>query len=140
MICLYLETNSECTEMSLFKPANYFACIFKTCLHTFLSFLFQIMVEGVKAGPSQVGDMAFDDVTLTDAQCPSPGHCDFEISMCSWSNVGGVDEEDWLRGRGDQLNLNTGPNIDHTTNSSQGNYKMSSSNYSINKCSDLFNH
>ncbi|TNM98369.1 hypothetical protein fugu_014615 [Takifugu bimaculatus] len=83
---------------------------------------YRIMVEGVKAGPSQVGDMAFDDVTLTDAQCPSPGHCDFEINMCSWSNVGGVDEEDWLRGRGDQPNLNTGPSIDHTTNSSQGYY------------------
>lgn len=78
------------------------------------------MVEGVKAGPSQVGDMAFDDVMLMDTQCPLRGHCDFEINMCSWSNLGGVDEEDWLRGRGDPANPNTGPSVDHTTNSSQG--------------------
>lgn len=73
----------------------------------------------MKAGPTEEGDMAFDDVMLTDAQCPLPGHCDFEINTCSWSNVGG-DEEDWLRGRGDSVGLNTGPSIDHTTNSSKG--------------------
>lgn len=104
--------------MSVFNQANFWC--FPKWIHAFLSFLFQIMVEGVKAGPTQVGDLAFDDVMLTDAQCPLPGHCDFEINMCSWSNLGGVDEEDWLRGRGDSANPNTGPNVDHTTNSSQG--------------------
>lgn len=90
--------------------------------------MFQIVVEGVKAGPTQEGDMAFDDVQLTDAQCPPPGHCDFESNMCSWSNLGGgVDQEDWLRGRGDSPNPNTGPNVDHTTNSSHGNYMYSMS-------------
>lgn len=84
------------------------------------------MVEGVKAGPTQVGDMAFDDVMLTDAQCPLPGHCDFEINMCSWSNLGGVDEQDWLRGRGNSANPNTGPSVDHTTNSPQGKYMPTS--------------
>lgn len=82
----------------------------------------------MKAGPTQEGDMAFDDVQLTDAQCPPPGHCDFESNMCSWSNLGGgVDQEDWLRGRGDSPNPNTGPNVDHTTNSSHGNYMYSMS-------------
>ena len=80
------------------------------------------MVEGVKSGPTDSGDMAFDDVQLTDAQCPRPGHCDFETNMCSWSNLGGeVDQEDWLRGRGASTNPNTGPSVDHTTNSTQGN-------------------
>ena len=76
----------------------------------------------MKAGPTLVGDMAFDDVMLTDAECPLPGHCDFEINMCSWSNLGVVDEEDWLRGSGSSAKPNTGPSIDHTTNSSIGNY------------------
>lgn len=86
-------------------------------------FVFQIVVEGVKAAPTKEGDMAFDDVHLSDAQCPPPGHCDFESNMCSWSNLGrGVDQEDWLRGRGDSPNPNTGPSVDHTTNSTHGNY------------------
>ncbi|XP_034743360.1 MAM and LDL-receptor class A domain-containing protein 1 [Etheostoma cragini] len=84
---------------------------------------YRIVVEGVKAGPTQEGDMAFDDVQLTDAQCPPLGHCDFESSMCSWSNLGGrVDQGDWLRGQGASPNPNTGPSVDHTTNSTHGYY------------------
>ncbi|XP_042354379.1 MAM and LDL-receptor class A domain-containing protein 1-like [Plectropomus leopardus] len=84
---------------------------------------YRIVVEGVKAGPTQEGDMAFDDVQLTDAQCPPPGHCDFETNMCGWSNLGGeTDQGDWLRGRGDSPNPNTGPSVDHTTNSKHGYY------------------
>nr|XP_046265191.1 MAM and LDL-receptor class A domain-containing protein 1 isoform X2 [Scatophagus argus] len=83
---------------------------------------YRIVVEGVKSGPTQEGDMAFDDVQLTDAQCPPPGHCDFETNMCSWSNVGEVDQEDWLRGRGASPNPNTAPSVDHTTNSTHGYY------------------
>ncbi|XP_039999701.1 MAM and LDL-receptor class A domain-containing protein 1 [Xiphias gladius] len=84
---------------------------------------YKIVVEGMKAGPTQEGDMAFDDVQLTDAQCPPPGFCDFESNMCSWSNLGGgVDQGDWLRGRGASPNPNTGPSVDHTTNSTQGCY------------------
>ncbi|XP_076601667.1 MAM and LDL-receptor class A domain-containing protein 1-like [Chaetodon auriga] len=84
---------------------------------------YRVVVEGVKSGPTQEGDMAFDDVHLADAQCPPPGHCDFESNMCSWSNLGGeVDQEDWLRGRGASPNPNTGPSVDHTTNSAHGYY------------------
>uniref|UniRef100_A0AAQ6ITE1 MAM domain-containing protein n=3 Tax=Anabas testudineus TaxID=64144 RepID=A0AAQ6ITE1_ANATE len=84
---------------------------------------YRIMVEGVKAGPTQEGDMAFDDVQLTDAQCPPHGVCDFENNMCSWSNLGGeVDQGDWLRSRGASPNPNTGPSVDHTTNSTHGYY------------------
>lgn len=83
--------------------------------------MLQIAVEGVKAGPTQEGDMAFDDVRLIASRCSPPGHCDFESSMCGWSNLGGgVDQGDWLRGRGDSPNPNTGPSADHTTNSTQG--------------------
>lgn len=75
----------------------------------------------MKAGPTQEGDMAFDDVQLTGAECPSLGFCDFEKGMCSWSNLGrSVDQGDWLRGRGASPTPNTGPSVDHTTNSKYG--------------------
>uniref|UniRef100_A0A3Q0RCP4 Si:ch211-106h4.4 n=1 Tax=Amphilophus citrinellus TaxID=61819 RepID=A0A3Q0RCP4_AMPCI len=81
---------------------------------------YSILVEGVKAGPTQEGDMAIDDVQLTSDQCPPRGFCDFENTMCSWSNMGGgVDQGDWLRGSGGSPNPHTGPNVDHTTNSTQ---------------------
>ncbi|XP_051809884.1 MAM and LDL-receptor class A domain-containing protein 1 [Acanthochromis polyacanthus] len=84
---------------------------------------YRIVVEGVKVGLTKEGDMAFDDVQLTDAQCPPHGFCDFENTMCSWSNLGGeVDQGDWLRGAGASPNPNTGPSVDHTTNSSRGHY------------------
>ncbi|KAM9845004.1 MAM and LDL-receptor class A domain-containing protein 1 [Aulostomus maculatus] len=83
----------------------------------------RIVVEGMKTGPTQEGDMAFDDVRLSDAQCAPLGYCDFEGNMCNWSNLGAkVDQGDWLRGRGASLNPNTGPSVDHTTNSSHGYY------------------
>ncbi|XP_028283475.1 MAM and LDL-receptor class A domain-containing protein 2 [Parambassis ranga] len=84
---------------------------------------FRIVVEGVKVGPTQEGDMAFDDVQLTDAHCSPHGFCDFESSMCSWSNLGGnVDQRDWICGSGATAYPNTGPSVDHTTNSTNGHY------------------
>ncbi|XP_076003138.1 apical endosomal glycoprotein [Genypterus blacodes] len=84
---------------------------------------YRIAVEGVKSGPTHEGDVAFDDVQLIDSHCSPRGHCDFESSMCGWSNLGGgVDQGDWLRGRGDSPNPNTGPSVDHTTNSTKGYY------------------
>ena len=85
---------------------------------------FQIVVEGVKQGPTQSGDMAFDDVQVTHRPCPPPGYCDFESSLCDWSSLGGgVAQEGWLRGRGASPHPSSGPNIDHTTNSDQGNQR-----------------
>ncbi|XP_015227028.1 PREDICTED: MAM and LDL-receptor class A domain-containing protein 1-like [Cyprinodon variegatus] len=84
---------------------------------------YRIVVEGVKAGPTIEGDMAFDDIKLTNAECMNHSFCDFESSFCHWSNVGGgVDQGDWLLGTGDSPNPNTGPTVDHTTNSSYGHY------------------
>uniref|UniRef100_A0A3P8W664 Si:ch211-106h4.4 n=4 Tax=Cynoglossus semilaevis TaxID=244447 RepID=A0A3P8W664_CYNSE len=84
---------------------------------------YKIVVEGVKLGPTQEGDMAFDDVQLTEDRCPAPEFCDFEINMCSWSNLGdGVDQGDWLRGSGGSSHPHTGPSFDHTTNTTHGHY------------------
>lgn len=75
----------------------------------------------MKAGPTTDGDMAFDDVQLTDVVCPPHGFCDFESSFCGWTNLGGdVDQGDWLRGAGASPNPHTGPTVDHTTNSIHG--------------------
>uniref|UniRef100_A0AAY5KAR3 MAM domain-containing protein n=2 Tax=Esox lucius TaxID=8010 RepID=A0AAY5KAR3_ESOLU len=84
---------------------------------------YRVVVEGVM-GSSPEGDMAFDDVLVTRQPCPPPGDCDFEAGLCGWTNVAraGVDEGDWLRGRGASPNPNTGPSVDHTTNSSLGYY------------------
>uniref|UniRef100_A0A3B4A356 MAM domain-containing protein n=1 Tax=Periophthalmus magnuspinnatus TaxID=409849 RepID=A0A3B4A356_9GOBI len=77
-----------------------------------------IVVEGVLTGPSDEGGIAFDDVHLTEAHCPPLGHCDFETNLCSWINVLQIDQADWLRGTGAGPESNTGPPVDHTTNSS----------------------
>ncbi|XP_072296914.1 MAM and LDL-receptor class A domain-containing protein 2 [Eucyclogobius newberryi] len=78
---------------------------------------YTIVVEGVAGG------VAFDDVHLTEGHCPpGPGHCDFETGLCSWTNVGQMDQTDWLRGKGAGPESNTGPPVDHTTNSSSGYY------------------
>ncbi|XP_077580663.1 MAM and LDL-receptor class A domain-containing protein 2 [Stigmatopora nigra] len=84
---------------------------------------YRLVVEGVKAGPSLEGDMAFDDVTILNAKCPPRHSCDFELNMCRWSNVGGgMDQHDWLRGRGVAPNVDTGPGFDHTMSTPQGYY------------------
>ena len=65
------------------------------------------------------GEMALDDVQVTSTQCPPPGLCDFQSGLCGWSNLGGgLDQGDWLRGRG--VYPNTGPRLDHTFNSTLG--------------------
>ncbi|KAL2097653.1 hypothetical protein ACEWY4_006860 [Coilia grayii] len=82
---------------------------------------YRIVVEGVR-GQSEQGDMAIDDVLVTDTACPPARHCDFELNACGWTNLYGVDEVDWLRGQGLNPDHNTGPSVDHTTNSSIGYY------------------
>lgn len=92
-------------------------------------FVLQIMIEGVKAGPSEEGDLAFDDVLLLDAQCSQSVHCDFETNMCSWSNVGS-DEDDWFRRRGNSRGP-PGPSVDHTTLTPFGQLYLQSSLFQI---------
>ncbi|XP_055007325.1 MAM and LDL-receptor class A domain-containing protein 1-like [Boleophthalmus pectinirostris] len=83
---------------------------------------YRIVVEGVLSGPSEEGGIAFDDVHLTEAHCSPPGHCDFETNLCSWINMGQIDQADWLRGTGAGVESTTRPPVDHTTNSSSGYY------------------
>ncbi|KAI4891478.1 hypothetical protein NFI96_023830, partial [Prochilodus magdalenae] len=82
---------------------------------------YRIVVEGIK-GQSDQGVIAIDDVQLSSYPCTGPGHCDFEVNMCSWRNVIGEDDTDWLRNQGNSGAPSTGPSVDHTTNSSIGYY------------------
>ncbi len=48
------------------------------------------------------------------------GFCDFENDMCGWTNDDTFDVFDWLRSAGATPSQNTGPSVDHTTNSGIG--------------------
>ncbi|KAK3546332.1 hypothetical protein QTP70_025671, partial [Hemibagrus guttatus] len=82
---------------------------------------YRIVVEGIK-GESEQGIVAMDDVLVSHYPCTGPGHCDFEVNMCSWRNLMAEDNMDWLRNQGKSRATSTGPSVDHTTNSAIGYY------------------
>nr|XP_014344169.1 PREDICTED: MAM and LDL-receptor class A domain-containing protein 1-like [Latimeria chalumnae] len=86
----------------------------------FLLYL-QIVFGGIK-GKNDKGDIAIDDILIFNGSCVHPGFCDFEKNLCGWTNIKVVDETDWLRNKGGSSNVNSGPNVDHTTNTTQGYY------------------
>lgn len=47
--------------------------------------------------------------------------CDFEEGSCKWEQQT-TDDADWVRQSGPTLNLNTGPDSDHTTSTPSGHY------------------
>ena len=53
---------------------------------------------------------------------PMPVNCTFETGLCNWNNLKTGDQFDWTRHRGSTYSTNTGPSIDHTTNSNKGYY------------------
>lgn len=78
------------------------------------------MFEGI-SGSSYTGDIAIDDVMLSDDPCPPPGDCTFENGMCTWVNTKG-DVFDWTRNSGSTPSLQTGPSVDHTLGTDYGMY------------------
>lgn len=53
--------------------------------------------------------------------CPPLGNCDFDqMSMCSWTQGMKEDDFDWTLGSGNTPGFNTGPSVDHSSNSSTG--------------------
>ncbi|EDO47787.1 predicted protein [Nematostella vectensis] len=82
---------------------------------------YQIVFEGVR-GSSYTGDIAIDDISLIDGQCPNPGTCDFENGLCTYRNDMTEDNFDWLQGKGNTLSSGTGPSTDHTTGNGNGTY------------------
>ncbi|XP_076828203.1 MAM and LDL-receptor class A domain-containing protein 1-like [Brachyhypopomus gauderio] len=78
---------------------------------------YRIVVEGI-VGQGDQGSIAVDDVLVSPVSCTGPSHCDFEVDMCSWSNLIEEDDTDWLRNKGNSSAPSTGPSTDHTTSSS----------------------
>jgi hypothetical protein len=70
------------------------------------------------------GDLAIDDVSIRNGDCPVLGSCSFEsIDFCTWHNVRSpVDQFDWLLGHGETDSAFTGPTVDHTYNDQFGYY------------------
>ncbi|XP_070543873.1 meprin A subunit alpha-like [Ptychodera flava] len=84
---------------------------------------FQVIFQGQR-GSSYRGDIAIDDVSVTDGRCLSPGSpfvCDFEAGMCDFYQDS-YDDFDWLMETGSTLTASTGPSADHTTSDNTGHY------------------
>ena len=74
---------------------------------------FQVVFEG-KRGISWAGDIALDDISMQDGQCPPQEECTFEnVNLCGWKNIYG-DNFDWTRSKGQTGSYHTGPSYDHT--------------------------
>lgn len=80
-----------------------------------------IIFEG-RTGISYRGDIAIDDVEITDGPCPAPGNCDFERDMCGYTNRENIDQFDWMIGSGKTSTVYTGPKTDHTIGDQNGRY------------------
>ncbi|XP_033121015.1 MAM and LDL-receptor class A domain-containing protein 1-like [Anneissia japonica] len=83
---------------------------------------YQIMFEGI-VGSGVRGDIAIDDVRITDRACtPSLVQCDFEDqSICSFVQDSSDDFE-WTRASGTTPSIATGPSFDHTHGNQTGYY------------------
>ncbi|XP_071486324.1 MAM and LDL-receptor class A domain-containing protein 1-like [Diadema antillarum] len=88
---------------------------------TLASHPYQVVIEGA-LGSNPVGDIAIDDVKISDGSCPRAGFCDFETDLCSWTNERTRDDRDWLRNNGDTPTDYTGPTVDHTYGTALGMY------------------
>ncbi|XP_066300039.1 MAM and LDL-receptor class A domain-containing protein 2-like [Branchiostoma lanceolatum] len=88
---------------------------------------YQMVFEFI-SGTGQQGDIAIDDVSITDGACSPPGWCDFEIDQCTWSNEPTDDDFDWLRNSGRTITWASGPATDHTLGTSAGYYMYTEAN------------
>lgn len=77
------------------------------------------MFEGVR-GRTITGDIAIDDIQITEGACTPPGYCDFESSFCLWQNDKTGDDFDFVRIKGATSSAATGPRSDHTVGTSEG--------------------
>lgn len=87
------------------------------------------------------GDISIDDVTLRDGPCNPPqttgaggvtqapnllslSQCTFQTGLCGFTQMKGTDKFDWTRDKSGTGTTNTGPSLDHTTNTTNGETKL----------------
>ena len=88
-------------------------------MQLFWYFSLKVVFEG-RRGSSWAGDIALDDISMQDGQCPPQTQCSFEDQkLCGWKNIHG-DNFDWTRANGLTASLGTGPSFDHTTGTANG--------------------
>ncbi|XP_025085517.1 MAM and LDL-receptor class A domain-containing protein 1-like [Pomacea canaliculata] len=81
----------------------------------------EAVFEGV-VGSGYSSDIAIDDVSILSGSCGAvSGGCNFDVDMCTWSNVQG-DNFDWMRTMGATPTQYTGPSVDHTQDSVEGGF------------------
>ena len=54
---------------------------------------------------------------------PVGGACSFEDGWCEWFDVVGEDHFNWTRHKGATPTAGTGPSVDHTLGTSEGNLR-----------------
>nr|XP_026693747.1 MAM and LDL-receptor class A domain-containing protein 1-like isoform X2 [Ciona intestinalis] len=73
----------------------------------------QLVLEGVR-GENYRGDIAIDDITITQSSCPSAlVDCSFDNDTCGWRQMFD-DDFNWLPNVGETRTRDTGPSSDHT--------------------------
>ncbi|CAF4185562.1 unnamed protein product, partial [Rotaria sp. Silwood2] len=84
---------------------------------------YRILIVGI-VGSKPTGDMAIDDISNIEGECPGSEVCTFEEDLCNWINGqnGVVDDFDWLRNSGSTPSSGTGPSVDHTYGTPEGIY------------------
>lgn len=82
---------------------------------------YKVLIEGVR-GTGYQGDIAIDDVVITNGRCAPAGSCNFEQGLCGWTNAIVGDDFDWQRDFGGTPSSRTGPKVDHTLGTSSGHY------------------
>ncbi|XP_033123978.1 MAM and LDL-receptor class A domain-containing protein 1-like [Anneissia japonica] len=91
---------------------------------------YNIVFEGI-VGSSHTGDIALDDVRITDGACltDAQSNCDFEDPYICYFDQDELDDFDWIRTSGSTPTSGTGPTYDHTYGTLQGSYMYIETSY-----------
>lgn len=78
----------------------------------------RVAFEGI-VGKGYLGDIALDDIFISQSACPPSRVCDFELGLCDFQ---AAPEGSWVRQQA--TNINYFVNADHTSSTSLGYFAM----------------